>query len=284
MTTPSYVAARLALLALRSSIGKNDVLEPDRVAVNGAPATSVETAAGALATIRKPVKCDAWAEAGVLAVRCRSLDEADEQELESFQFMRGEDAEMGGFMGWLPDRYGSADHPVLVTGRDDSLVLPVSIVDLWHAAYEIDGVNYSADDVENPYNADEPEYQEAKRLGARAILRFSSPVDSQSDGHSFMLPLSDDATEAERDEVEKYLIKMARMSRMTLEIDPDNVEPEAGQDESPWRRWQRRSMHEHRESLKVLAGEMERFFAGRAVPPEVAEFIAACRRQRLADG
>jgi hypothetical protein len=35
---PDYLAARLALLALRASVGMNTVLEPDRVAIDGAAA------------------------------------------------------------------------------------------------------------------------------------------------------------------------------------------------------------------------------------------------------
>ena len=122
---PTDLAAQLALLALRSSIRKNIALDPGQVAVNGAPAMPVDAAVRKLADIPKPVICHGQAEGGLLAVQSLPLSDADDQEREWFHLRRQDDADRGGFMGWLADRYGSADHIVLATGRGDSLALPV---------------------------------------------------------------------------------------------------------------------------------------------------------------
>src|SRR5689334_20551187 len=96
--TPEYLAARLALLVLRASVGKDIPLEPDRVALNGAPATSVDAAARALEALPKPTLCFGDVEAGVLSVRCLALDDADAGAQNRFHFHRKDDAERGGYM------------------------------------------------------------------------------------------------------------------------------------------------------------------------------------------
>jgi hypothetical protein len=274
---PEYLAARLALLALRASVGKDIPLEPDRVALNGAPATSVDAAAHMLALLPKPTLCSGDVEAGVLSVRCLALDDADPDAQRSFHFHRKDDAEQGGFMGWLEDRYGPGDHAVVIFGRGERLEVTLSVVELWHAHYEIQDVSYRGDDVENPLCDDEPEYREARSLGARALLSFSSPADSRGSGVTFTLPLSESATTEEREQVEKILVDMAESYHMFLTLDVDDMLPAPAETESQFRRWQRRSLREHREHMKQLAPDMERFFAGREMPPEVAAFIAACR-------
>ena len=180
-------------------------------------------------------------------------------------------------MGWLEDRYGSGDHSVVAFGRDEHLEVTLSVVELWHARYEIRDVSLRGDDVENPLCVDEPEYREARSLGARALLRFSSPADTRGSGVTFTLPLSESATMEEREQVEKILVEMAESYHMLLALDVDDMLPGPTETESQFRRWQRRSLREHREHMKELAPELEQFFAGREMPPEVAAFIAACR-------
>jgi len=278
--SPEYLAARLALLVLRASVGKDIPLGPDRVALDGAPATSVDAAARALMTLPKPTLCYGEGEAGVLSVRCLALDDADADAQRSFHFHRKDDAERGGYMGWLEDRYGPGDHPVVAFGRGERLEVTLSVVELWHAHYEIRDVNYRGDDVANPLCDDEPEYREVRSLGARALLSFSSPADNRGSGMMmFTLPLSESATGEEREMVEQYFIHTAQSYHMLLAVDLEDMLPGPAQSESPFRRWQRRGLRQHREHMKQLAPEMERFFAGRAMPPEVATFIAACRER-----
>ena len=96
----------------------------------------------------------------------------------------------------------------------------------------------------------------------------------------FTLPLSESATTEEREMVEQYFIHTAQSYHMLLAVDLEDMLPGPAQTESPFRRWQRRGLRQHREHMKQLAPEMERFFSGREMPPEVATFIAACRERR----
>jgi hypothetical protein len=264
---------------LRASVGKHIPIEAGRVALDGGRFISVEEAARVMAAMPKPLLCDGEADHGVLAVRCRSLDVSDANERNWFDTTRRSTAERGGFLGWLEDEFGPGDHLVLATGRDEMLAFPHSVVELWHASYEIRSANYSAGGIENPYRYDEPEYREARRLGARALLSFISPADDRSTMQMSTFSLDGPKTPEERADVEKHLIEMARMSRMLLMLPPDDVEPPPSEDESQFRRWKRRNAEHLRESMKKLAPEMEAFFAGREMPPEVAAFIAACRKQ-----
>lgn len=284
VATPAYLAARLTLLALRASINPDVAFEAGRVFIgDAAVAITVDSAVAELAAMPKPLLCDADVRSGMLDVRCRPLASADKQEQEWFHLTRRDDVERGGYMGYLDDPYGPGDHNVLATGRDESLVVPRSVAELWHSDYELRNVNVTGDDVGNPLLTDDPDYVKARQLGARAILRFSSPAREKGMTGAFMLPLPEHATTEERAQVDSFFVEMAKANRAML-ADPDMMRQmsDTTADTSamtPWRRWQQRAVREQGGMMKRLAGEMEKHFAGRAMPPEVAAFIAECRKR-----
>lgn len=169
-------AARLALLALRASIDPQKPLAPGTVVV--APSSTVitvEAAARALAALPKPVSCKATAENGVLTIDCRPLD-AGETEWRHYRSAKEFSGGHRGFMSHTIERYGPSDaHLVAAFGREERLLLPLQVAVDWHRDYMINHVNWRGDDVANKLCQDWPDYQEAKRLGAVALLSFGSP-------------------------------------------------------------------------------------------------------------
>lgn len=77
-------------------------------------------------------------------------------------------------MGYLRQRYGPGDHPVAVFGREELLIAPHSVVDRWSREYAIVGIGYVGDDVDNALAQARDEYKEARRHGAKGLLRFFS--------------------------------------------------------------------------------------------------------------
>ena len=174
--TPEFLAARLALLALCASTPEWRPLDADRVLL--APSTSrvsVDAAARMLAAKPKPLFCDAKAREGALVVHCRTEAEAGTLERLLHATPR-HPAEWGGFMGYLEQRYGPGDHLVAAFGREESFITPHSVVDRWSREYQIAGIGYAADDVNNALAQDWVEYIEARRNGAKGVLRFFSSV------------------------------------------------------------------------------------------------------------
>jgi hypothetical protein len=81
--TPTFLAARLALLALRASIDQSTALAADRVLVDAATSPlSTNDAAQLLAARPKPLFCSAKARDGMLVVSCKTESEADEPRLQ----------------------------------------------------------------------------------------------------------------------------------------------------------------------------------------------------------
>ena len=170
--SPEFLAARLALLALRASIP--EALALDRNRMTFAPSTSpmsTDAAAQMLATMPKPLFCNAEARQGTLVVHCRTEAEASPLERALYATQRPP-AGWSAFMGYLHYRYGPGDHLVAVFGRDESLIAPHSAVARWSREYLIAAVGYAGDDVNNALAQTRVEYIEAKRHGAKGVLRF----------------------------------------------------------------------------------------------------------------
>jgi hypothetical protein len=283
--TPAYLAARLTLLALRASIRPDIALDPERVFLDrAATAVSVDSAALQLAAMPKPLLCEADVRSGALDARCRPLASAEKHEQEWYRLTRRDDVERGGFMGYLEVLYGPGDHNVLAIGRGESLMIPRSVAELWKTDYEVQGVNLRGDDVGNPLVTDDADYAKARQLGARGILQFSSPEEHPIITDAFTLPLPEHATAEERARVDSFFIEMAKANRAML-ADPEmsrnmlDSTDDTSSAVTPWRRWQRRAQREQGKMMKQFAGEMEKHFAGRAMPPDVAAFIAECRKR-----
>lgn len=172
--SPEFLAARLALLALRASIPESRRLDGDRVLL--APSSSpisADAAAEMLAAKPKPLFCDATARERTLVVHCRTQAEASTLARALHATMQYP-AEWGGFMGYLQQRYGPGDHLVAVFGREESLLAPRTVVDRWSRDYEIEGIGYAGDDVSNALAQSLDEYIEARHKGAKGVLRFFS--------------------------------------------------------------------------------------------------------------
>ena len=131
-------------------------------------------------------------------------------------------------MGFLQDQYGPGDHLVAVFGRDDSLIVTHSVVERWSHEYEIDAAGYAADDIDNPWAASEPDYLEARRNGAKGILRFSSPMTPDNFSYS-SITLYSDGENVVPAEAEEHLVQMARMNhgmlRALIDSSTDSTPP-----------------------------------------------------------
>src|SRR5437762_3407373 len=89
--TPAFLAARLALLALRATVGQSTPLAADSVLLDSAVSPmSTDAAAQLLAAKPKPLFCDAEARDGALVVSCRTQSEADAHRLHLFETLRRE--------------------------------------------------------------------------------------------------------------------------------------------------------------------------------------------------
>lgn len=277
-TTPEFLAARLALLALRATIAEETPLDPDRVRVasSGSPLSS-DAAAQLLASKAKPLVCDAEARDGTLIIGWRPLSEANAGEQQMFEMQRRENEERGGFMGYLEERYGAADHLVGAFGRAESLIVPRSVVDRWSREYEIRGVSYFGDDIDNPLSQDRKEYVEGRRRGAKGVLAFTSPKGYST--YSATVTLYGDDNVALSGEAEAHLIEMARNDRLLIQaIIADASSADPPMPRSAWGAWQRKMLQAQRARLVSTAEMLKKVFKDRAMPPDVAAFIEDCEK------
>ena len=269
--TPEFLAACLALLALRASIGESTALDRVLLVPSGSP-MSTDAAAQMLAAKPKPLFCDAEAREGTLVVHCRTEAEADALERQLHATPR-HPAEWRGFMGYLEQSYGPGDHLVAAFGRDESLITPHSVVDRWSREYEIVGIGYAGDEVDNPLAQTRDEYIEARSRGAKGVLLFSSSADSKV--YSATIALQGNKGELS-DEAEQQLVEIARMSRLVLQSITDD-DPEANLIPfSGWDTWLRQRLKAEKDSLVSTAALLRQAFTGRAMPPDVAAFIEDC--------
>ena len=267
-----YLAARLALLALRASIGESTALDRVVLAPSASP-MSMDAAAQLLASKPKPLFCNAKVRDGTLVVTWRTQSEADARELQWFDIKGRDDEERGGFMGYLEEHFGPGDHLVAVFGRDESLMVPHSVIERWSREYEIDTASYSADDVDNPWATTEPDHVEARQNGAKGILRFTAPV-TPTYFSAVTLYSDDDSLSTESEE---QLVQMARMNhRMLRELIDSSKDLTLPQSSSG--AWQRKQVEAAKKHLMSTVTMLKHVFKGRAMPPDVAAFVADCEK------
>ncbi|HEV7704634.1 MAG TPA: hypothetical protein VGO46_10095 [Gemmatimonadaceae bacterium] len=271
-------AARLAMLALRASVSRKVTLSQDRVRIDpDTDSISTSDAAELLASLPKPLVCRAENVDSQLVVSCTDLAGAREFERHVYANSQRMNAETGGFMSYISDRYGEGDHLVAAFGRDETLVIPMSTADRWARDYLILAVGMRGDNVDNFHSLTDPDYVEAKRRGAKGLLRFSSSEDSrgQINVELFELPIPATASEEERERVAKFLVESAKRNLLQLQTDASSrKEDDLEQRNARFRAWVKKSEEGRKEHWKnKLVPDMEEFFGEREIPPEVAEFI-----------
>ncbi len=275
-------AARLALMALRGTIPSYEPLD-DRVRIAPDDALlSTNAAARLLASLPKPLICCGESVRGSLVVECELVAEAkplDRRIYERHKHRFVDDDPLGDVI----EHYGEGDHLFAAFSGSASLLITLAAVRCWLHDYQIDFSDYLADDACNPLLTDDPQYDEARRLGAKGILQLSSPARHVTTlgGRHYSYPLPDHASTADREALEKGLLDIAKALLPAIEDEEEIATVERGlieRAELPadyvWRHGRDRDGHMH----AVLAMHMKHFFAGRAAPPEVDAFIDACRK------
>jgi len=275
---PAFLAARLALLALRSAVDQATPLATDRVQF-GAAASPISTdeAAQLLAAKPKPLFCDAGVRDGTLFVSCRSLSATDASYYPEYEMRRRDDDESGGFMGFLRDQYGPGDHLVAVLGRDESLILPQSVVERWSHEYEM-AASYSTDDIDNQWSQSDPDYVEAKRNGAKGVLHFSAPASSAvTPDYFYTVSFESAGDNTLSGDAEEHLVRMARMNHNMLRALID-----AGADfTSSSDSWQRKQLDAAKHHLVHTARMLKQILKGKTMPPDVAAFVEECDKHLM---
>jgi hypothetical protein len=279
---PDFGAAQLSLLGLAASAGRDATRA--EVVVRIMPDTnvlSIESAAKLLASMPKPLVCRATYADGVLVVTCDHLSDAGELERRVYEHSRKFEAETGGWMSYITDRYGAGDHLVAAFGSTRSLTLPLSVTERWNRDYLIRGAGFRCDDAHNPLAANEWDYQQAIRIGARGLIRFHTPEDAHGSITAYFveLPLSSDASPEEREHAEQFLFRAAKLELAMLKRDlSGEVDPELAKRNPNFRAWVESSTRERHESLKnKFVPQVEEFFRGRQMPPEIIELIELSR-------
>ena len=278
-STPDLLAARLALLALRATIGESAPLGADRVGIGSAsPALTADAAARVFASLPKPVVCDAEARDGTLVVHCWPLSESDAFDRQRHEKRQRDDEKRGGFMPYLDDHYGDGDHLIAVFGGADSLFVAYSVVNRFSREYEIRGMNYVGDDVRNPLALDHPDYISARQRGAKGRLRF---IPNQQSGEALFSSIniySDSNVDLPK-EAEGYLVEMACASRMLLQaLIADAASDEPPRAGSNWESWSRKAFDAQRMRLTQTALMLKTVLKGKPMPREVVEFVDECEK------
>lgn len=286
-STPSDLAideqaAQLALMALRGTLPAYEPLDDSRVRVAPDNAVlSLDEAVRFLASMPKPLLCYGDKVRGMLEIECELAAESTRFDRRIFESHRRlfDEADP---LEQIVERYGDEDHLIAAFSGSESLLLSFAALGRWLRDYQIDFSSYRADDAFNPLVTDDPQYDEARRRGAKGILQLSSPSRhvTTMGGRHYPFPLPDDASPADRQGLEKGLVDIAKSLLPAIEDEEeiatigrslvDRAELPA---DSIWKRGRDPETHLH----GVLASQMKYFFDGRAAPPEVAAFIDACR-------
>lgn len=278
---PDFSAGKVTLLALSTAAASNPTDVAEHVRIAPAPEVlSLDGAATALAAMPKPLVCRASYEEDVLVISCTPLEHADEIDRRIYDMHHNINEDTGGFMSYLPDRYGDGDHLVAAFGYGKTLVFPASVAERWSRDYLIRGCGMTGDDVQNPFAADDPLHREAASLGAKGILRFRSPAEDRGKItiDVLELPLGDDATPQEKVHAEEFLIRRAQFELRVLEADFASDRVPEGRN-ARFRAWVEKVERERHLRLKShFVPEMEAFYSGREMPEEISALIAACRR------
>ncbi len=277
-------AARLALIALRGTLPAYEALDDSRVRIAPDNAVlSIDEAVRFLASMPKPLICYGDQVQGTLEIECELAAESTRLDRRIFERHRHlfDDADP---LEQIVERYGDEDHLFAAFSGSDSLLISSAALRRWLRDYQIDFSTYRADDAFNPLVTDDPQYDEARRRGAKGILQLSSPSRDVTTlgGRHYPFPLPDSASSADRQGLEKGLIDIAKALLPAIEDEEeiatigrslvDRAELPA---DSVWKHGRDREAHIH----EVLASQMRYFFDGRAAPPEVAAFIDACRKE-----
>ncbi len=277
-------AARLALMALRGTLPAYEPLDDDRVRI--APdnvVLSIDEAARLLASMPKPLICYGDKVRGTLVVECELAGASKQLDRGIFESHRHLFADADP-LEEIVERYGDEDHLFAAFSGSDSLLLSFAALRRWFRDYQIDFSYFRADDAFNPLVTDDPQYDEARRRGAKGILQLSSPSRDVTTlgGRHFPFPLPDSASPADRQGLEKGLIDIAKSLLPAIEDEEEIatvgrslVEHAALPADAVWKHGRDPEAHRH----DVLASQMKYFFDGRATPPEIAAFIDACRKE-----
>ena len=276
-------AARVALAALFGTIP--DYLPLDEGHVRVAPDAAllpIGSAARLLASMPKPLLCYAESVNGTLAVTCELLAAASDEDREQFELRLATESERGELLDHLQDRHGEGDHVVAIFGRTHVTCVPLSAVRQWSRDYEIEFSGVMTDDVDNPHAESSPLHATARKLGAKGILQFSSPAANfmTSDGTLFAFPPAKDASPRDRERLERAMLALAKTRLLYFEDEeeiatvervmvargeiPADASEDGGRDRERW--WNH-----------MFASQLEYLFKDRAMPPEAAAFIDACR-------
>lgn len=276
-------AARVALIAFLGGVPAYESVSADRMRV--APDSAIltfEQATRLLASMPKPLVCHAENVDGTLHVTCELLAELSAVEQERFARRRDEPGERRDLFQYLIEEYGDDDHRVAAYGHGQSTVVSIAAARRWHRDYEHEHVSWGADRTANEGAHDRPEYADARRRGAKGIIRFSSMADHvvTLDAEHFLFPLADSATPEDRRRLEKGLIEIARSQLLLIEDEEElsAVERElVERGELPADSLVRHERNPWPYLHRVMASQMRKFFEGRAMPPEVEAFVDACR-------
>jgi hypothetical protein len=276
-------AARLALMALRGTLPAYEPLDEERVRiVPDSALLSIEEAARLLASMPKPLVCYGDDVRGTLVVECELAARSaplDRRIFESHGHLLADDDPLE----LIVERYGEEDHLFAVFSGSDSLLVSFAALRLWFRDYQIDFSYYRADDAFNPLVTNDPQYDEARRRGAKGILQLSSPSRDVTTlgGRHFPFPLPESASDADRQGLEKGLIDIAKSLLPAIEDEEEIatigrtlVERAELPADSVWKHGRDPEAHRH----GVLASQMKYFFDGRTAPPEIDAFIDACRK------
>ena len=276
-------AARVALAALFGTIPEFESLDDARVRVApDAALLSIDSAVRLLATLPKPLLCYAENVHGTLTVTCELLAAASDEEREQFELRLATEGEGRLPFEQLTERYGDGDHLIAVFGHGNVASVPMSAVRQWSRDYEIDFSSPTEDDVNNPRVKRDPQYEAARKLGAKGILRFTSPASNfmTADGTLFAFPPAKNATSRDRERLERAMLALAKSRLLYFEEEEDIATVErvmvergeipadsvdgGGRDRERW--WNH-----------MFASQLEYLFKDRAMPPEAEAFIDACR-------
>jgi hypothetical protein len=276
-------AARVALAALFGTIPEYQSLDEGHVRIApDAALLPIDSAARLLALMPKPLLCYAENVNGTLAVTCELLDAASDVEREQFELRLATEREGNHLLDHVIERYGDGDHVIAVFGHSNVTCVPLSAARQFSRDYEIDFSGHVTDDVDNPHAASSPLHAKARKLGAKGILKFSSPASSfmTSDGTLFAFPPPNNATPRDRERLERAMLALAKARLLYFEEQEDIATVErvmvergeipadaadiGGRDRERW--WNH-----------MFVSQLEHLFKDRVMPPEAAAFIDACR-------
>ncbi|HMI57710.1 MAG TPA: hypothetical protein VK511_06665 [Gemmatimonadaceae bacterium] len=276
-------AARVALAALFGTIPEYQSLDEGHVRIApDAALLPIDSGARLLASMPKPLLCYAENVNGTLAVTCELLDAASDEEREQFELRQATEREGKQPFQNLVERYGDGDHLIAVFGHATAVCVPLSAIRQWSRDYEIDFSGSVTGDVNDPRGKNKPRYAAARSLGAKGILEFTSPAESliAIDGTRFEFPPAKNAPQRDRERLERAMIAIAKVRLLYIEAEEDVAMVERMMVDNgaiPADAIDREERDRHTWINRIFASQLEYLYKDRAMPPEAAAFIDACR-------